>query len=319
MTRSFNERAPFVAEVRQEEQTPMDGLATSTIAKLARPSGALAMVAIDQRESLRAMFAEVRGGAISDETLVRFKEAVTETLAPLASAMLFDRHFGLSSFDLAGRIAPGCGRMMAADALTQALGHPVEDTDIDEAVIPDEARARGAVALKLLLIWRPDATRSRNVDIARRFMERSRQAGLLGIVEAVVRPTESASREALIVDAARELAAVGPDLYKCEVPFHGKESDAALADTCAEIASVTAGPWVVLSQGVPADRFARSVEIACSRGASGFLAGRAIWADTIRNDDYAAQIRSTSVARLRDLIAIVDAAMADGKGRAGVA
>jgi sulfofructosephosphate aldolase len=58
---------------------------------------------------------------------------------------------------------------------------------------------------------------------------------------------------------------------------------------------------------VPSERFARSVEIACSTGASGFLAGRAIWADTIRHDDYAAQIRSTSVSRLRDLIAIVDA------------
>src|SRR5690606_18394920 len=71
----------------------MVGLVTSPLSRLARPAGALAMVAIDQRESLRGMFAEARGGAIPDETLVAFKQAVTETLAPLASAMLFDRIF----------------------------------------------------------------------------------------------------------------------------------------------------------------------------------------------------------------------------------
>ena len=79
----------------------MGSLVISSLGKLARPSGALAMVAIDQRESLRGMFAEVRGGTITDETLVAFKEAVTETLAPLASAMLFDRIFGHPAFAIA--------------------------------------------------------------------------------------------------------------------------------------------------------------------------------------------------------------------------
>lgn len=285
----------------------MDGQTTLPLARLARPSGALAMVAIDQRESLRGMFAAVQGGTVADETLVRFKETVTEILAPLASAMLFDRHFGLSAFDIAGRVAPGCGRMLAADALTHTTGHLVDSTDVDEAVDPVAARERGAVALKLLLIWKPDGTRAHNLDVARRFMERSRSAGLPGIVEAVVRPTDTAPREALILEAATELAAIGPDLYKCEVPFQGKESDAAIAEVCGQIDAIVRCPWVVLSQGVPADRFARAVEIACRAGASGFLAGRAIWADTIRHADYAAEIRSTSVARLRDLIAIVDA------------
>ncbi len=285
----------------------MDGLVTSPLGRLARPSGALAMVAIDQRESLRTMFAEARGGAVADETLVRFKEAVTETLAPIASAMLFDRPFGMSSFDLAGRVAPGCGRMVAADALTQAPGQLVESTDIDDEVSPEAMRDRGAAGLKLLLIWRPDASRARNVDIARRFMEMSRRAGLLGIVEAVVRPDAATSRETLILDAARELAAVRPDLYKCEVPFQGKESNAAIAEVCEQISGILPCPWVVLSQGVPAEKFANAVEVACGKGASGFLAGRAIWADTVRADDYAAAIRALSVARLRDLIAIVDA------------
>ena len=71
----------------------MAGQTPLPLARLARPSGALAMVAIDQRESLRGMFAAVTGGAVDDGTLIRFKETVTEILAPLASAMLFDRLF----------------------------------------------------------------------------------------------------------------------------------------------------------------------------------------------------------------------------------
>ena len=71
----------------------------------------------------------------------------------------------------------------------------------------------------------------------------------------------------------------------------------------------------MLSQGVPVDKFANAVEIACRNGASGFLAGRAIWADTVREPDYAAAIRTRSVARLKDLIAIVDATVpGDAKG-----
>jgi sulfofructosephosphate aldolase len=298
----------------------MDGSATTSLGRLARPSGALAMVAIDQRESLRGMFAEARGGAIADDTLVRFKESVAEALAPLASAMLFDRIFGRPAFDLAGRVAPSCARIMAADALSQAAGKPVEETDIDTAISPEAERAAGAAALKLLLIWRPGETRARNLDIARRFMEMSRRAGLLGIVEAVVRPAGDATRESLIVDAARALAAVKPDLYKCEVPFQGNESDAAIGEVCAEISATSPCPWVVLSQGVPTDRFANAVAVACRNGASGFLAGRAVWADTVREPDYAAAIRRISVARLKDLVAIVDANVrrqeADAKGGA---
>ena len=57
---------------------------------------------------------------------------------------------------------------------------------------------------------------------------------------------------------------------------------------------------------MPTAKFARTVEIACQNGARGFLAGRAIWADTVKSEDYVAAIRRDSVARLRDLAAIVD-------------
>jgi sulfofructosephosphate aldolase len=64
---------------------------------------------------------------------------------------------------------------------------------------------------------------------------------------------------------------------------------------------------VVLSQGVAPDRYPAAVEAACSGGASGMLAGRAVWTATLGADDPTEQLRAHSVPRLQQLGAIVDA------------
>ncbi len=65
-------------------------------------------------------------------------------------------------------------------------------------------------------------------------------------------------------------------------------------------------PWVVLSQGVARDDFPAAVRAACRAGASGMLAGRAIWSDLVGSAEPAAGLRARSVPRLRRLAAIVD-------------
>ena len=65
-------------------------------------------------------------------------------------------------------------------------------------------------------------------------------------------------------------------------------------------------PWVVLSQGVDPARYPRAVEAACRGGASGMLAGRAVWTATLTADDPRPLLREHSVPRLRELAAIVD-------------
>jgi sulfofructosephosphate aldolase len=277
---------------------------------LARPSGALAMVAIDQRESLHTMFAKARGNRVTDQIIVDFKLAAAEVLAPYASAMLFDRKFSMPAFKAAGIANPACGRILAADALVQEEGGDVQDSDIDSMVPPAWAREQGAVALKLLLIWRGDETAARSVDIAGRFVEACHGAGLVAVVEGIVRnpstATESWSRETAIVEAARALGAVQPDLYKCQVPFAGVGEASSIVDVCEQITGALPCPWVVLSAGVNVNDYPRAVEIACKAGASGFLAGRAIWGDMLAGEDYRAQIEKISLARLRNLVEIVD-------------
>jgi sulfofructosephosphate aldolase len=58
---------------------------------------------------------------------------------------------------------------------------------------------------------------------------------------------------------------------------------------------------VVLSNGVARDDFPRAVELACRGGASGTLAGRALWTPALETDNPAAVLATTC----RDRLALI--------------
>jgi sulfofructosephosphate aldolase len=277
----------------------------TTLDAIARPSGAFAMVAMDQRESLRHMFDVAGRGRPADDVLIDFKEAVAAELGPYASGFLADRQFG---FDRVRAALPDTtGLILAVDALDQADGGPVEDTSLDEAAlaaIPEQVDA-----LKLLLIWRRDERREARVELASRFIEVARAHGVLSVLEPVVRAAPGESDfdpDAAIREAARELSALRPDLYKSQVPLAGAGDEAQQRAASAELNRCMTGPWVVLSQGVERNRFADAVRAACLEGASGFLAGRALWSDIVGSDRVRDELRARSVDRLKALTEIVD-------------
>jgi sulfofructosephosphate aldolase len=221
---------------------------TITLDSLARDSGTFLMVAMDQRESLRTMLAQ-QGHDATDERMVAFKVAVARELAPHASGFLIDRHYGFD--EVAGAVAAtDCGLILAVDALDQQPGEIVQDTELDGGADLEAAKEAGAVAIKLLVIWRDDDRRLHRVEMSRRFVELAAAHGLLSVLEPVVRGADGFDREAAIVAAAAELGAVGPSLYKCEVPLHGQGDAAEITARCREIDAAVPCPWVVLSQGV---------------------------------------------------------------------
>ncbi|MFL5944866.1 MAG: hypothetical protein ACJ74C_05440 [Gaiellaceae bacterium] len=274
-----------------------------TLDALARDSGTFLMVAMDQRESLRTMLAE-HGHDASDARMKRFKPAVARELAPHASGFLIDRHYGFE--EVAALVPPSCGLILAVDALTQAPGEVVDDTALHTDADIDAAKAAGAVALKLLVIWRDDERRPERVEMSRAFVDLADRHGLLSVLEPVVRVPD-ADREAAIVEAAGELGAVRPSLYKCQVPLAGRGDPDEITARAREIDAALPCPWVVLSQGVAPADFPRAVEASCRGGASGMLAGRAIWTATLGADDPTELLRTDSVPRLQELAAIVAA------------
>lgn len=279
-----------------------------TLDALARPTGTFAMVAMDQRESLRTMLREA-GHSDDDAAMETFKLDVAEVLAPLASAFLIDRHHAYGRLISDRPLPAGCGLILAADALSQSPGGPVDDTAQDEEVHPVHARRDGVVALKLLVIWKRDGGQERRVALARRFVQTCAAAGLLSIVEgvAVAAPGEpDFDLEAGILDAASALNATGPSLYKAQVPRQGRGDLGSLITACEKLDRQLDRPWVVLSNGVDAADFPAAVEAACRAGASGMLAGRALWRDALATPHPAVALRAESTARLHRLVDIVD-------------
>jgi sulfofructosephosphate aldolase len=253
------------------------------------------MVAMDQRESLRTMLRE-HGRPDGDASVARFKAAVARELAPHASGFLIEP-------DHAAAVAPFVerGLIIAVDRLVQERGAAVDDTSLDQdAPVPPTA-----AALKLLVIWRDDDRRAERLELARRFVELAAHRGLLSVLEPVVRVPEEA-REAAIVEAARELGDTRPSLYKCQVPLAGKGDPAEITRWARAIDEALPVPWVVLSQGVAPEDFPSAVEASCRGGASGLLAGRAVWAPTLAAADQEAALRHFSVPTLERLAAIVD-------------
>ena len=276
---------------------------------LARPSGAFAMLAVDQREGLRAMMAEHGRGPVTDARMSDFKMAALRALTPYASAALLDRAFSWDRALAESAVAPGCALIAAADELLPGPGELLADSRIDEDLDLAHIRAGSGVALKLLVVWRPDGDPALRTALVDDFVVRCRAAGLLSIVEPVCRAPRDRrawSPAEGILPAARELGGRGADLYKAEMPLFGEGTEAEVRSACAEMTRTVPGPWVVLSSGVAPDAFPRAVEWACREGASGFLAGRAVWRTALAEPDLEAALRHDAVPRLRRLCDVVD-------------
>jgi sulfofructosephosphate aldolase len=268
---------------------------------LTRPSGAFAMLAIDQRESMRAMFSETQENAVTDDQLIQFKLNAIRALTPFASAVLLDRQFSWRYAIDQKAVAPQCGLIAAADHFIPSHDELVSDVIIDDEVIPE--------VLKLLVTWRPDEDAVARVARVKDFINRCKKANLLSIIEPVSRKARDGRNWDLnlgIFEAAKELGNLGADLYKAEVPLYGKGGEVAVRTECAKLTQIIAGPWVVLSSGVAPDDFPLAVEWACKEGASGFLAGRAVWRNVIGSTDMHHALEHDAANRLKRLCDVVD-------------
>jgi sulfofructosephosphate aldolase len=273
------------------------------------------MLAVDQREALRVMMTEAAGVSepVSDDEVVDFKLTAASILTPHASAVLIDRQFAFDRAVDAGVVAPGCGLISSADQFLPAHGQLVGEVEIDRLVDPSRVRDRGAVAMKLLVLHRPDQSPDHRRAMVDEFVAICDGAGLASIIEPVCRPPLDDSiawhHDDAIIAAADELGRRGADLYKGEMPSHGCGDAAEMRERCRAITDLVGSPWVILSSGVAETDFPAAVELACEEGASGFLAGRAVWASCLSAPDVADCLRGPAADRLRRFAEVADRAV----------
>lgn len=280
------------------------------LTKLARESGALAMVAVDQREALRGMFAAHQSSPVPDSQLTKFKVDVARELSPYASALLVDQEFGIDAIIEQRALKDNCGLIAAADLLIGPAGGAATNTAIDPDVDPIRMRDIGSVGLKFLVLWRSDESPDVRSKLIEDFNILCKKSELPSIIEIIVKPpndtSKSFNREEELILAAKEAASWKPDLYKAEVPFHGEGELAAITRNAERISEAIGSPWVVLSNGVKQPFFNDAVKACALGGASGFLAGRAVWADIVGSNDIPKALREVSIPRLEQLADIVD-------------
>ncbi len=282
----------------------------------ASPRGTFAVLALDHRQNLRRELHPEAPGATTYDEMAEFKRAVVRALAPSATGTLLDPEVGAAQVIADGSLPGKAGLIVALEA-TGFNGPPTARVS---RILPgwsvEKAKRMGASAAKLLVYYHPAAA---NADQQERLVAdvAARCAGQdlplfvepLGYDPATGGRLAGEQRRGCVVETARRLTRSGGTILKAEFPYDATVRDpSAWADACAELDSVSAVPWVLLSGGVDDETFERQVAAACRAGASGVLVGRSVWAQsaTMAPRERDAWLASEGRSRLEKLVRLVD-------------
>ncbi len=288
------------------QSTSLDDIATS--------DGTFAVVAMDQRNTLKRMYAAVGIDDPATSELVDIKADVVEALAPVASAFLLDPTYGIPALE---QVDPGvrrdAGILVAAEPSERLkLGEEPRGTR-DPALDAAWVRAQGGDALKFLIQVRADRPAgggpdlaAEGVEVIRQVVEDCRNAGVPSVIENLIYPLPGEeltpqARENAIIEAAIALDSLRPDLLKLEYPGS--------PEGCRRLAAAISSPWAVLSAGVAFEEFTHVLEVSCDEGgASGFIAGRAVWKETVgmSRPERRAYLADEGRRRLERCVAAID-------------
>jgi tagatose-1,6-bisphosphate aldolase len=264
---------------------PAAGNAPATLHDIAGPDGTFAVVAIDQRNTLKRMYAAAGRPDAADEELIAFKADVLGALDN-AGAVLVDPSYGVPALARLGS-RPEVGVLVAAEPSDR--GRHGNEPRVTRDPVQDAAwvRALGGHALKYLVQIRADRPRvdgepdlaAEGLAVVVDVIADCRAAGVPSVIENLIYalPGEQLDphrRADAVIAAAVALDQLRPDLLKLEYPGS--------PEACRRLAGSIRTPWAVLSAGVDFTEFADVLRISCDEGgASGFIAGRAVWKDAV--------------------------------------
>lgn len=302
--------------------------------RLSDDGGRFKMVAVDQRPPIKSLIAEKLGtDAAPFEEVCAFKRLLAETLGSRATALLLDPYFAYPA--AIDAVSPRQGLLLTLeDSLFRETSQGRLSSEIPGWSVP-KIRRIGGDGVKVLAWYRPDAA-PEVLEHQQRFVraigEACRAADICFLLELLVYPLPGDTgqttdyvehrdkRPQLVIDSVQTFAdpAYGVDIFKLESPVAAETVPDKGADGSAEaqawfdaLGAACPVPWVMLSAGCSADAFRRVVAHAYAAGASGYLAGRAIWlAAAQAYPDKAAMRRALetdSCAYMDELNAMTDA------------
>jgi tagatose-1,6-bisphosphate aldolase len=283
----------------------------------ASPRGTFGVLALDHRQNLRRELRPDDPEAVTYDEMVGFKRAVVRALAPVATGTLLDPEIGAAQCIADGSLPGGAGLIVAIEATGYEGSPTARVSRVLDGWSVAKAKQMGASAAKLLVYYHPDAANAADQEaLVARVAADCREVDLALFVEPLsFSLVEGArlggeARRRVVIETARRLTAIGGDILKAEFPYDPSVADPGRwRDACGALDEASAVPWVLLSGGVDEATFRDQVEVACSAGASGVLAGRSVWAEaaTLAAEPRAAFLATTARERLRRLVDLVDA------------
>lgn len=280
-------------------------------------NGTFTILALDHRGNLKRAINPQNPESVSYQEMAAFKQELTAILSSGADGMLLDPVYGAAQVIAGGVLHPGTGLVVAVEK----TGYAGDPTERETRILPgwgvDKIARMGASAVKLLVYYHPQApnaaaqeaiVRQVAADCARfdlpLFLE-----PLSYSLEAGVKKLPSAEKRWVVVETARRLTPLGADVLKAEFPLEiaeGADEDI-WAQACRELSQASVAPWVLLSAGVSFEDFIRQTRVACQQGASGVLAGRAVWkeATQLKGEERRTFLATTAADRLAQLAALV--------------
>jgi tagatose 1,6-diphosphate aldolase len=279
--------------------------------------GTFAVLALDHRQNLRRELRPDDPAAVTYDEMVDFKRTVVRALAPVATGTLLDPEIGAAQCIADGSLPGGAGLIVAIEATGYDGPATARISRVLDGWSVAKAKRVGASAAKLLVYYHPDAANAGDQEtLVARVAAECREVDLALFVEPLSfslvegERLGGEARRRVVIETARRLTAIGGDILKAEFPYDAAVDDRARwREACAELDEASAVPWVLLSGGVDEATFHAQVEIACSAGASGVLAGRSVWAEaaTLSAKPRAAFLATTARDRLAGLATLVDA------------
>ena len=291
--------------------------------RMADKNGIFKMTAVDQRPPIKGPIAKHLGVEHAPwDDVAGFKELLVETLQKDSTAVLLDPHFAIpKSIDA---VDPTKGLIVTLeDSLFTEQEGGRTSADIDDWSV-EKIKRMGSDAVKVLAWYRPDAAPhvcKAQQDYVKRLGEQCSQYDIPFLFELLVYPLASDAHQTSeyiemkgknsdhVLQSVEEFAKpdYGVDVFKLESPVNASDADGS-AQTQAifnEMGELAGRPWVMLSAGAGKDEFKNILEHAFEAGASGFLAGRAIWLDAFGAypnwDKMRKELETDAVAYLKEI------------------
>lgn len=259
-------------------------------------NGNFLMLALDHRGSFKKLMNPQNPDAVTDQQAIDLKREIIYAVKDQMSGVLIDPDYGLPAYS----------------EKTKPFLLPVEKTGYEdqggerltklEYGVP-KLIEWGAGGAKILLFFNPYLkTAEQQLDTAKQVVDECKSRDYPLFLEIVTYESDHEitmeEREKLVVESVKKFVAldIKPDVFKLEYPGS--------AVACRTISAVLQDhnvPWILLTRGDTFEHFTEQLKEAVSRGAVGFLAGRALWQEvcTMQGEEKAKFLKETLPERFK--------------------